>query len=189
MSRTKKIVLILLPLIIIGALIATTLFKNVQKAKHYDFTLITAHNKTIHLHDFHGKKVLVYFGYGLCPDICPTSLTDIAHAFALLPKDKLSEVAAIFISVDPARDTPDALTTMAHYFHPNIIGATSDEKTVKDIADRYGVKYKKIPQPNSSIGYSMAHSADIYVIGKNGLLEQTLPFGTSAQDIAAAIRK
>lgn len=188
MSKQKKIILILLPLLVALGFGSFLYYQHAKDVAKYDFTVQGA-TKEIKLSDFRGKKTIVYFGYGLCPDICPTTLTAIAGAFNKLTPGELSSVEAVFISVDPDRDKPQELGVFARYFHQKIIGATADEAYIKTITTNYGASYKKVPQPDSAIGYSVAHSADAYLIGKNGKLEKILPFGASPDEIVADIRK
>lgn len=188
MTKTHKIILSVLP---IAAAIFFGLFlyfKHSAEVAKYDFT-VQSDKGDVKLADFRGKKTLVYFGYGLCPDICPTTLYAIAEGLNKLTPMELDLVRVVFISVDPERDKPQQLGVFARYFHQNIIGATADETYIAALAKNYGANYKKVQQPNSVIGYSVAHSADVYVIDKNGRLEAVLPFGISGDEIAAAIKK
>lgn len=188
MNKIKKLILIAIPLIVAVAFSAFYYYKESKEVAKYDFVLQSSKGE-VKLKDFRGKKTLVYFGYGLCPDICPTTLYAMAEALGNLTPMELEGVRAVFVSVDPARDKPEMLATFAGYFHKNIIGTTADEKYIEALAKNYGVSYKKVPQPDSAIGYSVAHSADIYVVDENGKLEKTLPFGVSPEEIVKAIAK
>ncbi len=188
MNGLKKLILIIVPVVaflVIGGFFYVQYTNEVAK---YDFVL-QSDRGDVKLADFRGKKTLVYFGYGLCPDICPTTLVAVADALNKLSPAELEGVKVVFVSVDPARDKPKELGIFARYFHENIFGATADEMYVAKLAKNYGASYKKVPQPNSSIGYSVAHSADVYVVDKSGVLETILPFGVSPEEIVAAIRK
>lgn len=188
MSKTNKLILILLPLITALGFASFLYYKHTSTVAKYDFTL-RSDKGDVKLADFRGKKTLVYFGYGLCPDICPTTLVAISNALNKLTPKELKSVEVVFVSLDPERDKPQELGVFARYFHPHIIGATGDESYIKKLAANYGVSYQKVLQPNSSIGYSIGHSADIYVIDENGELEATLPFGVSPDEILEAIKK
>jgi protein SCO1 len=187
MSKRNKLILIIVPLIAALGFASFFYYKHVSAVARYDFTL-QSDSGDVRLANFRGKKTLVYFGYGLCPDICPTTLAAIAEALNKLTPMELDGVRVVFVSLDPARDKVDQLGTFARYFHRYIIGATADEAYIKSLAANYGVAYQKVPQPNSSIGYSVGHSADTYVIGASGKLEATLPFGVSPEEIIAAIK-
>jgi len=188
MTKQKKIILILLPLLVALGFGSFLYYQHTAEVAKYSFT-VQSDTKEIKLSDFRGKKTIVYFGYGLCPDICPTTLTAIAGALNKLTPVELNSIEVVFISVDPDRDKPKELSVFARYFHPKIIGATANEAHIKTVATNYGASYKKVPQPDSAIGYSVAHSADAYLIGKNGKLEKALPFGASSDEIAADIRR
>lgn len=188
MIKRHKIILGGLPIITALFFGLFLYFKHVTEIAKYDFTLQSDKGE-VRLSDFRGKKTLVYFGYRLCPDICPTTLYAIADGLNKLTPMELDSVRVVFISVDPARDKPQQLGVFARYFHQNIIGATATETYIAALAKNYGANYKKVLQPNSAIGYSVAHSADVYVIDKSGKLEAVLPFGISGDEIAAAIKR
>ena len=121
MTKTHKIILSVLP---IAAAIFFGLFlyfKHSAEVAKYDFT-VQSDKGDVKLADFRGKKTLVYFGYGLCPDICPTTLYAIAEGLNKLTPMELDSVRVVFISVDPERDKPQQLGVFARYFHQNIIG-------------------------------------------------------------------
>jgi len=187
MSKRNKLILIILPLIVALGFASFLYYQHASAVARYDFTL-QSDGGDVRLANFRGKKTLVYFGYGLCPDICPTTLVAVAEALNKLTPMEIDGVRVVFVSLDPDRDKVDQLGTFARYFHRYIIGATADEAYIAALAKNYGVAYKKIPQPNSSIGYSVGHSADIYVIGTSGKLEATLPFGVSPEEIIAALK-
>lgn len=188
MTKIQKIVLVILPLLALAIFSGFKYYTNWQEIKKYNFEVMSDKG-VVKLSDFRGQKTLVYFGYGLCPDICPTTLAAMGDALAMLSPSELNSTKAVFITVDPERDTPQKLGEFARYFHPSIIGSATNLDDTQKYASNYGVKYQKIPQPNSSIGYSVAHSADLYVIGEDGKLESVLPFGVTPQEIATAIRK
>lgn len=151
-----------------------------------DFTLDGA-SGPVSLHDFRGKVVLVYFGYMSCPDVCPTSLSRWGKALASLQPDELARVQPIFISVDPERDTPANLQPYATFFHPSILGLTGPRPTLARIALTYGASYSKV-ETGSSLGYSVDHSAETYVIGPDGELAGTLLHDAPPEVIADALR-
>ena len=140
------------------------------------------------LQDYRGKVVLVYFGYTFCPDVCPTSLAALSQAFSALSAEELDRVKGIFVSVDPERDTLEILKVYAPFFHPNIVGATSTPSKLAEIARRYGVSYMK-QKPVDDRPYTVDHSSLTYLIGTGGKLAETLPHGTSPEELAAKIRQ
>ncbi len=165
----KKIALIIFPILLLsiafGYVIPKT--KELQEKSRYEFELNSFDGK-VKLSDFRDKVVAIYFGYTYCPDICPTSLTILSQALNKLSVNELKEIQPIFISVDPDRDKLKHLKDYSKYFHPKLIGLTSDNKTIKKIAHNYGTKYEKVDLNSSSIGYSVAHTSYIYILDRDG---------------------
>ena len=136
-------------------------------------------------HDFRGKLMLVFFGYVHCPDVCPTSLAAMNEVLNGMTPEERAKIQPVLISVDPARDTPESLRNYAAYFHPSLIGVTG---APEPIAKAFGAGY--VRQPARSDGsYAVDHSANTYLVGKDGKLAVTLPYGAPADDLRAAIRK
>jgi len=156
--------------------------------KKYDFTVETLDGK-ISKDDFIGKPLAVYFGYTYCPDVCPTSLSSLAQAVNSFDKEKTKDFKAIFISVDPNRDTLKNLNEYAKYFHPNFIGATSNKENIDDITKRYGAYYKKIPLKNSAMGYSISHTSYIYLFDKDGKFIQKVDHFSDPNKINKSLEK
>ena len=142
----------------------------------------------VSLSDYHGKVVVLYFGYAFCPDVCPTSLGLLSSALRLLKPEELDKVQTFFISVDPERDTVDKLKTYAAAFHPNIIGITGTAKELSDVAKRYGAIYMKVELPGSAMGYAVDHSSRYAVIGRDGKFNDFIEHGTSPDEIVTTLR-
>lgn len=151
-----------------------------------DFTLQSA-NGPVSLHDFHGKVVLVYFGYTFCPDICPTSLAFTSQALNTLDKEELARTQGLFISVDPERDTLEKLKEYGTFFHANILGLTGTPEAIAETAKKYGASYRR-QDTGSAGGYVVDHSSSTYVVDPDGKLVATLQHGTSPAEVAKAIR-
>lgn len=151
-----------------------------------DFTLQGARGK-VALQDFRGKVMLLYFGYTYCPDVCPTSLALLAQALSSLTPEELARVQAIFVSVDPERDSVERLAEYAPFFHPAIVGATGTPAQIAAVAAQYGASYAKQP-PNADGLYAVDHSSLTSVIDPEGRLVASLPHGSSPQQIVDAIR-
>lgn len=151
-----------------------------------DFTLQSA-NGPLALHDLRGKVVLVYFGYTLCPDICPTSLAFTAQGLNQLDKSELENVKVLFITVDPERDTPERVKEYAGFFHPAIVGLTGTPEEIARIARLYGASYAR-QNVESAAGYVVDHTSETYLIDRNGKLSVTLPHGAPPGKVAEAIR-
>lgn len=152
-----------------------------------DFTLQTVKGP-ISLSDFHGKVVVLYFGYTACPDICPTSMSTLKGALNQLTPEEASQVQGIMVSVDPERDTPQHTNAYAQYFHPNIIGITGKQEALQEITRRYNAFYHKVAMEGSAMGYTIDHSAILYVIDKEGNLQEQVEHAVPPAQLADAIR-
>ena len=139
------------------------------------------------LSSYRGKVVLIYFGYTYCPDACPTSLASIAQALSALSAAELAQVAGLFISLDPERDTMAALESYAPFFHANIVGLTGSPEQVAQVARQYGIRYMK-QKSEGGAPYSIDHSSISYVIGRDGKLAAALPHGSTPQILVDTLR-
>lgn len=153
-----------------------------------DFTVQSAAGP-VSLADYRGKVVLVYFGYTYCPDICPTSLAATSEGLRQLTPQELAQVAMIFISVDPKRDTPARLKEYVEFFHPKIVGATADAATLADIARRYGVFYAEQKVETAGGGYVVDHTSDTYIVAADGRLAGRIPHATPPEQVAGTLRE
>ncbi len=111
---------------------------------------------------------LIYFGYTFCPDICPVDVAVMASAVDLLA-ERGFDVTPIFVTIDPARDTPEALAYFAEAMHPKMIALTGTEAEVKAAASAYRVFYQRIDLEDSAAGYLMSHSTFTYFVMPGGL--------------------
>ena len=162
--------------------------KNTQSQLGGGFILQSA-NGAVALSDYKGKVVVLYFGYAFCPDVCPTSLGLLSLALGKLKANELADIQALFISVDPDRDTLENLKKYTAAFHPKIKGITGSNLDIADIANRYGASYMKVELPNSALGYSVDHSSKYYLINRKGEFVKLINHGTSPDDIVATLRK
>lgn len=152
-----------------------------------DFTLASDQG-AVALSDFKGKVVLFFIGYASCPDVCPTALAIASQGLNQLSADEQKQVAGIFMSVDPERDSPEKLAKYAGYFHPNFIGATSDRSTIDKVVKQYGAFYRKVELKDSALGYAIDHSSRLYLIDQEGQLVKALPHAMSPNLLATEIR-
>jgi protein SCO1/2 len=150
-----------------------------------DFVLSTQEEKPYSLSDSRGKIVVISFGYTFCPDICPTALATISSALTMIG-DAAAQVDPLFISVDPDRDTPKFLGEYTRYFHPRLIGLTGDAASIEDIAKRYNVRYQFVGKGQTS-NYTIDHTANIYVIDRQGKLIAILPHGLPPRALADSL--
>jgi protein SCO1/2 len=150
------------------------------------FTLVDQNGVTRHDTDFHGKLMLVYFGYTYCPDACPTALMEMSRAMDELGA-KAEEVQPIFITVDPARDTVQQMKLYVANFSPRLLGLTGTPEQIAAAAHAYRVYYQKAPQAGSD-DYLMDHSSFIYVMGRDGRYLAHLVSGGKPETIVAALK-
>ncbi len=136
--------------------------------------------------DFRGKLLLVYFGYMYCPDICPTDLLQMGLAVKKLGKAGDS-VQPLFITLDPERDTPEKLAAYVHSFHPRFVGLGGPPAAIRQAADAYKVYYRKVVSAGQA-GYSVDHTAFIYLMDRKGQYLGFFPPGTSAERMVEIIR-
>lgn len=151
-----------------------------------DFVVETQ-DKDLALKDLRGKVVVLYFGYTLCPDICPTSLSLLTQALNQMNEDELSAMQSIFVSVDPERDNTTRLDTYTKYFHSNLVGATAEKSEIDRMTKLYGASYRVV-KSDSAMGYIVDHSAYTYLIDKTGKLRYSLDHGTASKEILEALR-
>jgi protein SCO1/2 len=151
------------------------------------FELVAHTGETVTDADFRGQYMLVFFGYASCPDVCPTALNTIAVALDELG-EQAEAVRPLLVSVDPTRDTAEALADYVSLFHPRIIGLTGSPEQVAKAAKAYGASYATVEPEGESGNYLMNHSIFIYLMGPDGeLLTLFLP-DTDPKEMAAAIR-
>jgi cytochrome oxidase Cu insertion factor (SCO1/SenC/PrrC family) len=129
-----------------------------------------------------GSPTLVFFGYTHCPDICPATIGEIFGVFQAEPKAQ-----AVFVSVDPERDTTEFLAQWTAYFPTSFHAVTGTPGNIRRAADGYGVRYARV-ETSSRSGYTMSHTANVYLVDGQGQLRRTYPFGTPAAQMAADIQ-
>lgn len=139
------------------------------------------------LSDIKGNAVLIYFGFTFCPDVCPTTLSSVASAFKKLPPDEQSKVRLLFVDVDPERDSMERLKEYTSFFHPQFIPLTGTIPEIKKTAKLYGASFHK-EAINSSMKYTMDHTASLFVVDRDGKWVNTIPHGASSEEIAAVLK-
>lgn len=148
------------------------------------FTLIDQNGKTVRDTDFAGKYRLVYFGYSFCPDICPVDLQKLMRGLSHFEKSdpaRGAKVAPIFITVDPARDTPEALKPFVGRYHPRLFGLTGTPEQIAAVAKAYVVTYNKVPG-SAPDRYLMAHSQLAFLMDPEGKPLALLPLDDPSTD-------
>jgi protein SCO1/2 len=150
------------------------------------FKLIDQDGRTVTDQDMKGKPFLVFFGFTHCPDVCPTALFDISEVFRKLGPDA-GRAGALFITVDPERDTPEAMKSYLSSFDPHLRGLTGDETAIDGVAKGYRAYYKKVPNPDGS--YTMDHTALVYLMDKEGRFVAPFNLKRRPDDSAADLRR
>lgn len=150
------------------------------------FSLTDQNGRAVTDKDFRGEPFLVFFGFTNCPDVCPTTLYEMSEVLRRLGPDA-DKTAALFVSVDPERDTPAKLKMYLSSFHPRVFGLTGTEAQVDAIKKEYRVYSKKVPLKNGD--YTMDHTAVVYLMDKNGRFIAPFNLQRSADEAAADLRK
>ncbi len=140
------------------------------------------------LADLHGKALVVYFGYTACPDYCPTTLSTMAAAVGLLRPDEQDRVVALMVSLDPERDSLERLDRYARAFDPHFRGGTASLDDLDRMSADWGVSWRKVPLPDSALGYAIDHSTDSFLVDPSGHMVQPIPHGTPPDDVARMLR-
>lgn len=151
------------------------------------FTLTGSDGKQATQHDFSGKLILLYFGYTHCPDECPTTLADLGAALRLLGV-QANAVRVLFVSVDPARDTPAALKSYAAAFGPQFVGLTGNQEQLQTLTRRYRVAYR-LGTPDAHGAYTVFHSSAVFVFDKQGRARLIGDSGDKPGVIATDLRR
>jgi protein SCO1/2 len=152
------------------------------------FSLIDQTGKRVTEQDFRGRKMLVFFGFTNCPDVCPGGLQVISAALDRLGS-KADGVVPLFITVDPERDTPDVMAGYAKSFHRRLVALTGSVDEVKAAASAYRVYYKKVEGKDWPNGYTVDHSSIIYLMNESGDYIGHFPYPIAADKLAADLAK
>jgi len=151
-----------------------------------DFNLVDTQGQATSPASLRGHPTLVFFGFTHCPDICPTTMFEISEIFKKLgPAGE--RMRALFITVDPERDTPKALKDYLSSFDPRIVGVTGDDAAIAAVAKAYRAYYKRVPLAEG--GYTMDHTAIIYLMGKDGRFVTPFSLKRTTDAAAAELRK
>jgi protein SCO1/2 len=137
--------------------------------------------------DFSGQWLLVFFGFTNCPDVCPTTLAEVAAIMDGLGAGA-TEVQPLFISIDPERDTPDALADFVPRFDAGIVGLTGTAEQIERTADSFHIYYEKIQEAAAPDGYTMGHSSQLLLFDPSGDYEISWTYGTPAEEILSELK-
>jgi protein SCO1 len=134
----------------------------------FNFHLVDQDGKAFQLNQVRGKAVLFSFGFTHCPNVCPTTLSDLAKVYQALPAKDREKVQVLFVSIDPQRDTPETMKTYVPYFNDSFIGLTGTEASLAEAAKAYGAFYEIIHDAGNPDAYTVNHSALTYLITPDG---------------------
>jgi len=151
-----------------------------------DFSLTDHNGQTRTLRDFSGKVVVLFFGYTQCPDVCPTSMAELAEIKKLLGKDG-DRLQGLFVTVDPQRDTPEVLKAYMTNFDPSFLALYTTPDKLVALAKDYKVYFKKV-DGQTPTSYTMDHSAGSYVYDTQGKLRLYTRYGTGVVPLLADIK-
>lgn len=152
------------------------------------FQLIDQDGKPITDQDMKGKPFLVFFGFTHCPDVCPTTLFEVSELMRILGKDA-DKTSALFITVDPERDTAAKLKDYLSSFDPRVRAATGDRAAIDAVEKAYRVYAKKVPSDKDKDDYSMDHTALVYLMDKQGRFVAPFNLKRTPAESATELRK
>jgi len=153
-----------------------------------DFALVDHTGKPVTDEDYRGKWLLVFFGFTNCPDICPTVLNEISQVMANIG-EKALEIQPLFITVDPERDTPERMAEYVAAFDPRITGLTGTPEQIEASTKSFKVYYVKEIQKDAPDGYTMGHTASLYLIDPNGRFVKRYAYKATVEEITADIQQ
>ena len=155
-----------------------------------EFSLLDHGSETVGRSLFEGQWDLVFFGFTNCPDVCPAALFTLDQVLERIgPAGDGSTPRVVMISVDPARDTPQKLSTYVPYFDPDFLGVTGDMPEIKRLTDAIGVAFAYTPTPGSGDGYTVDHTASIFLFDPDGRLSAIFSTPHDAGTIASDFRR
>jgi protein SCO1/2 len=150
------------------------------------FSLTDQDGRAVTDKDLRGRPFLVFFGFTHCPDVCPTALFEISEVLGKLGPDA-QKVSALFVTIDPERDTPAQMKDYLSSFNPRLVGLTGDPAAIAAVAKEYRVYVKKVPLDNGD--YTMDHTALVYLMDKDGRFVAPFNLKRSTEDAAADLRR
>ncbi|SHM57289.1 protein SCO1/2 [Paracoccus solventivorans] len=170
-----------------GGLRASGTGEATQEAFRPEFRLEDAATRPVTSEDFRGRYQLVFFGFTNCPDVCPTTLSEVAQVMDGLGSEA-DRVQPLFISVDPERDAGAELAEFTSAFHPSILGLAGSPEATQAAAESFKVFFAREDDAAAPDGYSMAHASALYLIGPDGDWLRQYAYGMPAADILADLQ-
>lgn len=133
------------------------------------------------------QLAVVFFGYTYCPDVCPMTLAVVRQALAELDEAGRERVVPLMVSVDPERDTLERLAEYTGYFGDEFIGATGSEAQLEELAERYGVIWRRVETPESAMGYTIDHSSSLYLVDREGTILRRVLYSPAPHALVSAL--
>ena len=179
--------------VIVAALLAIAVTFGIKYAQQGptlggDFTL-THRTESFHFAEKAKALNILYIGYAKCPDVCPMALSHTAQAIKEASEKERSKVQMIFISVDAANDTADAVATYAEQFNPTFIGLTGTKEQIDAAIKLFGASYIIEENKKSYLGYSIAHTDRLYFLDKKGRMLDMIPSPRSSEEILQKMKE
>ncbi len=153
-----------------------------------DFTLTNQDAQPFELASLRGKVVLVFFGYTMCPDACPTTLSKLSAAYARLTEEERARVKAIYISIDPERDTPKVMKEHLTYFGVDAVGLTGSPEDTAKVARQFGAHFERSSEPTAA-GYLMSHTVSMFGLDARGQTRLLIDYEANVDTVVRSIRQ
>lgn len=152
-----------------------------------DFTLTDHNGQPFALTSLRGKAVLIFFGYSSCPDACPTTLSKLSSVARRLG-DERTRVQALYVSVDPERDTPPVLKADMENFSVAALGLTGSKEQIDAVVKQYGAAYEIVLTPESAAKYTISHTTAVYALDAQGRVRTTFAYEASVDEIVKGVQ-
>lgn len=133
------------------------------------------------------QLAVLFFGYTYCPDVCPMTMAVMRQALQRLDEGLAARVVPVMVTVDPERDTLDRLEEYVGYFGDSFIGARGSEEQLNEIAERYGLFWRKVEMADSDLEYTVDHSSSLYLVDRQGRIRQRVLYSPNPHSLVAAL--
>ncbi|MFY0992748.1 SCO family protein [Halomonas sp. C05BenzN] len=133
------------------------------------------------------QLAVLFFGYTYCPDVCPMSMAVVRQALSELDEASRERVVPVMVSVDPERDTLERLSEYTGYFGDAFIGATGSQEQLEEIAERYGVVWRRVETPESAMEYTIDHSSSLYLVDREGRIRKRVLYSPAPHALLSAL--